>query len=464
MCYEEIVSTTTDIAAPDQLAAEMAARIERLPLSSWQIRARLIVGTATFFDAFDALAIAYVLPVVVLLWHLSPQQAGILISSGFFGQLFGALFFGWVAERFGRLKSLLGSIAIFGLLSLACAFSWSYLSLLICRVAQGFGLGGEVPVAATYIGELAPARARGRFVLLFELVFPSGILAASVLGVWLVPNLGWQAIFVAGAAPSLLVFVLQRLLPESPRWLAARGHRPEAEQAIRRVEAGTERALKRKLPPPEFTIAAPLKKSSWADLFGPIYLRRTLVVWVIWFSTYFVNYGLATWMPTLYRTVFHLPLGTALRYQLFTNIATLCSSFVCAMLIDLTGRRAWFAAAFTGSAVALLALWYTGADSARHVLILGTLSNMCIGTMSLAVYLYTPELYPTRSRAIGVGTATAWLRLASIIGPNVVGALVARSDLATVFLVFGLVALIAAVIVQLFAEETRTRILEEISP
>src|SRR5579863_2334504 len=410
------ISDVETTGSDSRLASEMAARIERLPLSSWQIRARVIVGAATFFDAFDALAIAYVLPVVVVLWNLSPQQAGVLISGGFFGQLFGALFFGWFAQRFGRLKSLMGSIAIFGALSLACAFSWNYLSLLVFRVAQGFGLGGEVPVAATYIGELAPARARGRFVLLFELVFPSGILAASVLGVWLVPNLGWQAIFVAGAFPALLVFVLQRLLPESPRWLAAKGRRAEAETAIRVVEAGTERALKHRLPPPRLAVAVPVKESSWTDLFGPRFLRRTLVVWVIWFATYFVNYGLATWMPTLYRTVFHLPLGTALRYQLLTNVATLCSSFVCAMLIDLTGRCVWFVAAFTGSAGALLTLWYTGADTAQHVLILGTLSNMCIGTMSLAVYLYTPELYPTRSRALGVGIATAWLRLASIIG------------------------------------------------
>ncbi len=450
--------------AADQLASEMAARIERLPLSSWQIRARIIIGTATFFDAFDALAIAYVLPVIVLLWHLSPQQAGILISGGFFGQLLGALFFGWFAQRFGRLKSLMGSIAIFGALSLACAFSWNYLSLLLCRAAQGFGLGGEVPVAATYIGELAPARARGRFVLLFELVFPTGILAASVLGVWLVPNFGWQAIFIAGAFPALLVFVLQRLLPESPRWLAAKGRRVEAEAAIRVVEAGTERALKRRLPAPQLAISVPVREASWSDLFGPHYRRRTLVVWVIWFATYFCNYGLATWMPTLYRTVFHLPLGTALRYQLLTNMATLCSSFVCAILIDRTGRRAWFVAAFSGSAAALLALWYTGADTAQHVLLLGTLSNMCIGTMSLAVYLYTPELYPTRSRALGVGMATAWLRLASIIGPNIVGALVARGNLGPVFLVFGLVALTAAIVVQIFAEETSGLILEEISP
>ena len=98
------------------------------------------------------------------------------------------------------------------------------------------------------------------------------------------------------------------------------------------------------------------------------------------------------------------------------------------------------------------------------MLLLGTLSNMCVGTMSLAVYLYTPELYPTRSRALGVGTATAWLRLASIIGPNVVGVMVADGGLKTVFLAFGLVGLAASIIVGLFAIETKGRVLEEISP
>jgi putative MFS transporter len=112
----------------------------------------------------------------------------------------------------------------------------------------------------------------------------------------------------------------------------------------------------------------------------------------------------------------------------------------------------------------LLTLWYIGPISPQRVWLLGTLSSMCVATMSLAVYLYTPELYPTRSRAIAVGTATAWLRLASIIGPNVVAMMVVRDGLPAVFLGFGLVALSAAVIVGLFAVETKGRVLEEISP
>jgi len=452
------------LARNDQFAGEVAARIERLPVTSWQVRARIIIGTATFFDAFDALSIAYILPAIIPMWRLLPQDVGLLISAGFFGQLFGALFFGWIAERYGRMPALMGSIALYSTLSLACAFAQDYQTLLILRVIQGFGLGGEVPVAATYINELAKARARGRFVLLFELVFPCGILAASLLALWIVPNLGWQYMFVVGAIPAVMVLFLQRLLPESPRWLAARGRDVDAEAALRIVERGTEQALGRPLPYPANIVPAVFRPPSLSDLFGPGYLRRTLVVWVMWFATYFVNYGLSIWLPTLYSTIFHVPVATALSYQFQTNVITLCASFSCAMLIDLTGRRLWFVFAFLGSAAALLTLWYLGPVSPQRIWLLGTLSGMCVATMSLAVYLYTPELYPTRSRALGVGTATAWLRLASIIGPNVVAFLVVREGLPAVFFTFGIVALIAAVIVALFAIETKGRVLEEISP
>jgi Major Facilitator Superfamily len=200
---------------------DILARIERLPLSSWQIMTRIIVGTATFFDAFDALSIAYVLPVIVPLWKLAPGQIGTLISFGFLGQLIGALIGGALAERFGRRPVIVVAVLWFGLMSLACGFAWSYQSLLVLRLLQGLGLGAEVPVAATYISELAKAGGRGHFVLLFELVFPLGLVAAAVLGRWIVPTLGWQYLFFVGGVPALFALLMMRNLPESPRWLAA---------------------------------------------------------------------------------------------------------------------------------------------------------------------------------------------------------------------------------------------------
>src|SRR5437764_12815237 len=98
---------STSFAAPAGAVDNVVARLERLPTSWWQVKTRIIVGVATFFDAFDALAIASVLPVIVPAWKLSPQQIGLLISAGFAGQLLGALLFGWIAERSGRMTAMI---------------------------------------------------------------------------------------------------------------------------------------------------------------------------------------------------------------------------------------------------------------------------------------------------------------------------------------------------------------------
>jgi putative MFS transporter len=231
------------------------------------------------------------------------------------------------------------------------------------------------------------------------------------------------------------------------------------------IEKEVESATGKPLPPVEATTkAAVANRAMWSELFSRAYRRRTLVIWVAWFATYFANYGLTTWLPTLYQSVFKLPLDQALTYGLAAPIAGLTTSLACALLIDTVGRRIWFAAAFGGAAVGFLTLWWIGPATAERVLVLGTLSYMCISTLSLALYLYTAELYPTRVRALGTSTATAWLRLASILGPQVVGFIIAGGGLGNVFLVFGLVVLSASITVALFATETKARVLEEISP
>ncbi|MGC2125716.1 MAG: MFS transporter [Xanthobacteraceae bacterium] len=457
------MSATDTAAAEAGSISDVVARIERLPISWWHIKARIIIGVATFFDAFDALAIAFVLPVLVPAWKLGGPQIGFLISAGYLGQLVGALFFGWIAERYGRLTAMFWSIMIFAVMSVACALSPDYHSLVAARIIQGFGLGGEVPVAATYISELARAKGRGRFVLLYELVFPIGLVAAGFMGAWIVPRFGWQWMFVIGALPAFVAMVLQRLLPESPRWLATRGRNVDAQAALARIERETEKSTGAPLPaPPKITITGPLR-ASWSDLFGPIYLRRTLVVWVIWFAAYFFNYGLVVWLPTIYRTVFHLPLQQALQYGLITQAVGFCGSLICALTIDRIGRRPWFTLAFAANALALGALYFLGADSPERVLVLVSCGYFFVSVLSIGVYVYTPELYPTRARAIAVGTATAWLRFASILGPAIVGFIVG-SGLGTVFLVFAAVAVVGAIVTGFFAVETKRRVLEEISP
>ena len=328
----------------------ISARLERLPLTSWYRRIMLIVGMAGFFDAFDALTIAFVLPVLIPLWHIEPGQIGALISIGYVGQLIGALGLSWMAERYGRLSVLRWSIAIYALFNLACAFAWSYDSLFWLRFVQGLGLGAEVPIAATYMNEFTRAELRGRLVLLFQAIFAFGVMITALVAVWVVPNLGWQWMFVIGALPALLAVGLRRLVPESPRWLAAHGRLQEADQTLARIEDSVVKDGVQPIPPLPSNIPSIVKeKAHWRDLFGRDYLRRTLTAWGMAFTTSIVGYGLLAWLPTIYRNIYHLPLSQNLQYSFVSYSVGLFGALFGMLLIDRFGRRPCYTVSFLGA-------------------------------------------------------------------------------------------------------------------
>lgn len=457
------------IAIDERRAASLLARIERTQITPWHVRALLVMGSATFFDAFDVLAIAYVLPSLIGIWKLSPRTIGVLISSSFVGQIAGALFFGWLAERIGRLQCAKITIALYSLMSFLCAASWNVSSLLLFRTVQGIGLGGEVPVAAAYINEISRAKGRGRFFLIYELIFPIGLVGASLLGFWLVPLFGWRTMFLIGGLPALLVLALfaGNILPESPRWLVSKGRFEEAEQIVGQME-GAARTAGEAIPampePPLLAIAlAVARETSWLELFRGIYRPRTIVVWCIWITTYFVTYGVNTWLPTIFRTYYKYSVADALRNGVIINVAGLAGAFCCAMLVDRMGRKAWFILAYALGAAPLIAIWIRGAANPREIIVLVAISFTFISGNSMLVYLYTTEIYPTRLRSLGTGAASAWLRVASAAGPAIVGFAIAGHGVSGVFLLFGAISLAGAVI-SLGTVETRERTLEEISP
>jgi MFS transporter, putative metabolite:H+ symporter len=459
------MSASTAIPRDQQQAAMLFARMERLHICSWHVKAGVAMGLATFFDAFGTLTIGYVLPVLAGLWKLTPQNIGFLISSAFVGQILGGLYFGWLAERIGRVRAATYAVGVYALTSLACALSWNFSSLLLLRAIQGIGLGGEVPVGATYINEISRAKGRGRFFLLYELIFPTGLTGAAVLGFWLVPRYGWRSMFIIGGVAGLLAMFVIRRLSESPRWLMSKGRFDEADRIVSEMEWAASRGGNTLAPPqPVPAIARPAGiATSWTGLFGGIYLQRTLVVWGLAIFTYFVSYGFNTWLPTIYRSYYHLNVSTALLYGLFTNVVGLVGAFLCAMLVDHLGRRISYIAAFILGCIPLLVLWKLGARTPREVFILSSISFLFISANSMLFYLYTPEIYPTRLRSLGTGAASCWVRISSALGPSIVGFTLVGSGVPGVFLLFGTLSLLGA-FVALGATETTNRSLEEISP
>jgi MFS transporter, putative metabolite:H+ symporter len=441
----------------------IAARIERLPYSSWHIQITVILGIAIFFDSFDSLAIAYVLPAITQEWHIPPQNIGGLISVANFGQAIGALTFGWIAERIGRVPTVRIAIALFAVMSLACAFTHSYEQLFVCRFFEGIGLGGEIPVASTYISEILRADRRGGRFLTYQIIFPVGLLMSGVVGASVVPRYGWQVMFVIGALPAIVALVMQRYCPESPRWLASKGRIGEADAIVTDIERIVSRGGAVPLPAPELSHKPLGNQTRWQELFEGRYRSRTLLVWVLWASCYIIAYGLQGWIPTLYRAVYHLPLQQALNYSIFSPVGSLIGSLICAFMIDRTGRRYWFTAAFFLTAAGLIWLWAFGAATALGMLIGFMFCSAWLGSMNMTIFLYTAEIYPTRMRALGVSWASFWLRAAATVGPLIVGFALPRYGISGVFLTFSIFAVIGCVAAT-FMIETRRRVLEEVSP
>jgi putative MFS transporter len=388
-----------------------------------------------------------------------------IISAGYVGQLLGAVLFGSLAEKIGRLKTLFITIILFAFMDGACLFAWSGVSMMVFRFLQGIGTGGEVPVASAYVNEFIGAEKRGRFFLLYEVIFPIGLVFAGMVGFFLVPVYGWKAMFIIGLIPSVLTIPLRWFMPESPRWLASKGRVAEADIVVKLLEDSAMRrgAILRKavVRPVDSIATAP---SDWRELFKGIYLRRTFMIWGLWLCVYMINNGLVTWLPTLYNQVFQLPLQTSLAYGWITSGVGVVASIACAMLIDKVGRKPWYAAAFLVAVVPLLTLSWLGASSAIEVLILATTAYAVLQTIAFSLFLYSVELYPTRLRAVGTGLGSAWLRAGSSIGPIVVGSIMADLGIRYVFAAFAAVAFVGGLVTLLFAIETKGRVLEELSP
>jgi putative MFS transporter len=448
-------------------ANQLIARMEQVPTSRWFARARIVMGSATFFDAFNALSIAFVLPILVPLWHITPPDIGIMIGASYVGQIVGAFAFSWGAERYGRIPCAAAATAIYAVMSLACATAWSFNVLLAFRFIQGIGVGGEMPVAATYISELSRAHGRGRFFLLYELIFPIGLMATGQIGAVLVPLMGWQIMFLIGGIPGLVIALMLLRLPESPRWLIGKGRLAAAEAVVRRLEAASDNSGAPVAAPSAERLLAQVdvphrSRGRWSELLSPAYRGRTLIAWVLWASAFLIANGLNNWMPTLYTTVYHLNLPQALRAASMTNVAQVALVLICALVIDRTGRKYWMMGAFGLGAVTLGILGLGGTQEVSWVIVFSTVGYGLIGSIAAVVYLYTPEIYPTRMRAIGTGVATSWLRIASAIGPTLIGFMLGKGGVDSVFLMFAVVAIIGLIAATRMIE-TRNLRLEEIS-
>ena len=203
-------------------------RLEKLPVGSFHYKLLMVTGLGWLFDSMDTGLIAFVLPVLAKEWGLTTAQMGWIGSIGLIGMALGAIISGTVADKIGRKKVFSITVLLYSLATGACALAWSYESLLVFRFLVGFGLGGELPVAATLMSEYAPSHLRGRFIVLLESFWGVGWLVAACISYLIIPKFGWQIAFVLGTLPALYVFLIRLHMPESIRYLLSKDRIEEA--------------------------------------------------------------------------------------------------------------------------------------------------------------------------------------------------------------------------------------------
>ena len=435
----------------------MLQRLENLPVGNFHYKLLLVTGLGWLFDSMDTGLISFVLPMLAKDWSLTPEQVGWIGSIGLFGMAIGAVMAGSLADKFGRKNIFAATVILYSVSTGLCAVAWSYESLLVFRFLVGFGLGGELPVAATLVSEYAPSHLRGRFIVLLESFWAVGWLAAALLSYFFLPVFGWKAAFLIGSLPALYVFLIRLHMPESVRYLVSKGRVDEAEKIIDELECklGVEhKPFEKNITIPEVPQPSPV------TLFNSQFRVRTIMLWLTWFGIVFSYYGIFMWLPSIvYAQGFEVI--KSFEYVLVMTLAQLPGYFAAAWLVDKIGRRYTLSSFLLMSGVC--AFFFGNAASSTALLISGAaMSFFNLGAWGV-IYTYTPELYPTFIRALGSGYAAGFGRIGGIIAPALVGSLIASGfHFNIIFGLFASVFIAIAAVVMGLGLESKLMSLEDI--
>src|SRR5579864_278884 len=453
-------STTGSAASATQTAA-IAARLERLPLTSYQRGLFAIIATAWFFDSMDLGALTFVLGPIKQTFGLSTSETGLLSSMSFLGMFVGAASAGLLADRFGRTRVFQVSMIFWGLGSILCGLAPTVQALGAARILLGFGMGMEFPVAQSMVSEIIPARQRGRYIALLEGFWPLGFIASGLLCFAVLSVADWHWVFILQGIPAIFVLIVRRYVPESPRWLASHGDAAGAERVMSEIESRVSQKLGgAALPAPAPEKVEMRTPQGLATLFSAGYGRRTVMLWCLWFFALLGFYGLTTWLGALLQAK-GFPVTKSVYYTILISLAGIPGFLTAAWSIEALGRKLTLICALLGAAIACY--FYGGAADQTTLIIAGLCMQFCAFGMWSALYAYTPELYPTPVRATGTGFASAIGRIGSLIGPSLIGFILPTAGQSGVFALGAGAFILAALVVLVLGEETRGRTLEAIS-
>lgn len=456
----------------------IAARLNGLPIVRTHRLATIVVGIGAFFDLFDIFLAGVLGTVLSREFKLSSVALQLVLASGFLGMFVGAAGMGAFADRFGRRTAFMVNLAIYSVFTLAGAFAPNAAVLVAARALAGVGIGAELPLCDTYLGELLPARHRGRYT---AIAYTLGFVGVPTVG-WLARVLvplsplgiaGWRWVFAIGSLGGAIIWLLRRQLPESPRWLEAAGRHQDADRIVTAMELearGPARAEARV----EEVLAADVRGAAEASaahpprrgrvplrrLFEPEYRGRTLMLSIFQTFQAVGYYGFGTIVP-LVLVAKGFSIVTSLTYTSLVFIGYPLGSALSIPIVERVDRR-WLivGAAFL---MAIFGIGLGAAQSAAAIIPLGVAYTMVANIFSNAFHVLQAEIFPTAVRATAAGTAYGLSRLSSAAMPFVLLPLLDSYGSVAVFGAVGAAMLIVMLDIGLFAPSTTGRGLEDVA-
>ncbi|RJQ75799.1 MFS transporter [Pseudonocardiaceae bacterium YIM PH 21723] len=442
------------------MTTTIADRLDRLPVTRTHRRATVIVGLGLFFELYEVFLAGTISSVLVTEFKLSKSALPPLLASTFLGMFVGAVVLGRFADRFGRRNAFLVNLGLFSVFSLLGAFSGNATMLLVTRFFAGIGLGAELPLADAYLSELLPARKRGRLIawaytLAFCGVPVVGFLAKGLTEQTILGIAGWRWLFVIGALGAVIVFLLRRGLPESPRWLHSAGRTAEAEAGIRALEAEAGQAAGAPLEPEEVG-----KKTGLSDLLGPAYRRRTLMMTFFHILQTVGYYGFGTMVPLILAAKGY-PVSKSLLYTALTFLGYPIGSALSLPLVERFERKYLV----IGSALAMGAcgLAFGLAESITVAIVFGVAYTAVSNVFSNAFHIYQAEIFPTSLRSTASSGTYSISRLTIAAMPFVLVPFLHGFGATALFVLIGAAMVLVAVNVGILGPRTTGRSVESVA-
>ncbi|HEY0522623.1 MAG TPA: MFS transporter [Stellaceae bacterium] len=369
--------------------------------TGWRDR-KVLLASATGYamDGFDLLILGFMLKPISADLHLTPPEAGSLVTWTLVGAVAGGIVFGMLSDRFGRVRVLTWTILLFAAFTGMCALARGYADLLVYRTIAGLGLGGEFGIGMALVAEAWPPHLRARVSSYVGLGWQAGVLAAAVATPLLLPLIGWRGMFAVGVLPAVVSFFVRRAVAE-----------PEI--FVRRVRDGRGRR-------PALPLRLLVKDAATAKI--------SLGLLILCSVQNFGYYGLMIWLPSYLSGRFGYSLTQSAAWTAVTVLGMAAGIWVFGQLADRIGRRPVLLGFQAGAVVMVLV--YSQLTAPGALLVGGAVMGMFVNGMLGGYGALMSELYPTEARATAQNVLFNLGRAVGGFGPLVVGSLAAQYSFA----------------------------------